>query len=113
MNNIKLAKLVSSEFIIGRLVENILTNILLIKFNINPTTGEVSKVFAPYMAPLTNSIGHVISLDKIIVIEPATDELIVQYVNFLKSILALQEKKLEESKDQNVESNGVSKDNKD
>jgi len=100
---IKLAKLVSSEFIIGRLVENILTNILLIKFHINPTTGEISKVLTPYMAPLTTSIGHIISLDKIIVIESAPEELIIQYVNFLKSMISSQEKKLEESKDQNAE----------
>lgn len=117
-NSIKIAKLVSSEFIIGRVVENILTNILLIKFNVNSITGEVTKILAPYMAPLTTSIGHIISLDKTIVIESAPEELIIQYVNFLKNILAVQEKKLEtnrdslEQKDQNVEPNGVHKDDK-
>lgn len=102
MNNIKVAKLISSEFIIGRLVENILTNILLIKFNVNSITGDLSKTLIPYMSPLTSSIGHIISIDKVITMETASEELIGIYVNFLKSILSAQEKRTEDAKSDGV-----------
>jgi hypothetical protein len=102
MNNIKIAKLISSEFIIGRLVENILTNILLIKFNVNSLSGELSKSLIPYMSPLTTSIGHIISLDKVITMETASEELIGIYVNFLKSVLSAQEKRTEDAKSDGI-----------
>lgn len=107
MNNIKIAKLISSEFIIGRMIENILTNILLIKFNVNSITGEISKSLVPYMSPITTSIGHIISLDKVITLESASEDLIGIYVNFLKSVLTAQEKNIENDKQ-----NGVSENNK-
>jgi len=100
---IKVAKLITSEFIIGRIIENLLTNVLLIKFNINSVTGEVTKTLVPYMSPISSTIGHIISLDKVICMESASEELILSYINILKSIIDNQEKKSE-----NVKQNGVS-----
>lgn len=108
-NNIKIAKLVTGEFVIARLIENMLTNILLIKFNINQITGDVSKMLVPYMSPLSTSVGHIISFDKVMSIESATDDLIGAYVNFLKTLLSQEQNK--EDKDKNAEQNGVSENN--
>jgi len=108
-NNIKIAKLITSEFIIARLIENMLTNIVLIKFNINQLSGDITKVLVPYMSPLTTSVGHIIPIDKVITMESANDELIGLYVNFLKNILSQEQSKLE--KEKNAESDGVSESN--
>lgn len=63
---IKLAKLVSREFIIGQMINNVFTNVYLVQFQADSTSGQVVPKLSPYMHPLDNSLGHIIPADKII-----------------------------------------------
>lgn len=89
------AKLVSGEFIIAQEDNGFLINALLIRFNINPNSGEVSQQLVPYMAPVSNSLGRIISYDKIISTIPASEELNKNYTetmeNIIKAITATKE----------------------
>lgn len=93
-----LAKLVTSEFIIGRLNGTLITNPTLIQFNANPNTGNVTISLKPYLHPLSNTIGLLISMDKVIATESCNDEMARLYVEFtMKHIQAHQEQNKEDT----------------
>jgi len=100
--NVKIAKLITGEFVIGRLVDNLfLTNTLLIKFTANAVSGEIKKTLHPYMIPFSNNIGHIILLDKIMTFETADEEMINMYISFLKSYIENIKKDEVDSKNDN------------
>lgn len=84
---IKLAKLVSQEFVIGRHIDNVLTNVAAIQFNTNTTTGEQGLKIVPYMTPITQSLAKIIPADKIIWMEDAPQQLQISYLEMLKVML--------------------------
>ena len=84
---IKLAKLVSQEFVIGRHVDNILTNVAALNFNTNATTGEQGLKIVPYMAPVTQSLAKLVAPEKIIWMEEAPQQLQISYLELIKSML--------------------------
>lgn len=84
---LKIAKLVSGEFVVGKYVDNYLSNIMLIHFSVNPKQGTVIKNLVPYMSPLSNSIGKLITNDKIIVVEDAPEDIQLQYLSMLQELI--------------------------
>jgi len=84
---IKLAKLVSQEFVIGRHIDNVLTNVASVQFNTNAMTGEQGLKIIPYMAPITQSLAKILTTDKIIWMEDAPQQLQISYLEMLKVML--------------------------
>ena len=106
---IKLCKLVSNEFVIGRFIDNLLTNVAAIRFDANPHTGEQGLKIIPYMYPITQSLAKIITIDKVIYMEDAPQQMQISYLEMIKTIL----QKIEVSKLENNDgSNGVSKTDK-
>lgn len=85
---IKLAKLVSHEFVIGRHIDNVLTNAALVLFNADATTGQPGIKIVPYMHPITTSVAKIITAEKIIYMEDAPQQLQVSYLEMIKQIIA-------------------------
>jgi hypothetical protein len=81
------AKLVSGEFVVAQEENGFLINALLIRFNINQTTGDVNQQLIPYMAPVSNSLGRIISYDKVITTIPASDDLNKSYGETMENII--------------------------
>lgn len=84
---IKIAKLVSHEFVIGRYVDTLLTNVALITFNANTMTGEQGIKIVPYMHPVTSSLAKIIPVEKVIYMEDAPPQLQGSYLEMIKTIL--------------------------
>ena len=77
---LKLAKLTTREFVIGRLSQNLLINIFIINFKTDNLSGSIGINLIPYMAPLDNSLSPVIGLDKTICLIDPSPELTQQYI---------------------------------
>ena len=93
MDGLKVCKLISGEFVIGRITPNgLLVNIFLISFSANAVTGKVSSTLTPYMAPLNVDLSHMISADKIMCITDPIPELASQYVASTAAYLQQQQK---------------------
>jgi len=84
---IKLAKLVSHEFVVGRHVDNLLTNVALVTFNSNTVSGEQGIRIVPYMHPITASLAKIIPAEKVIYMEDAPQQLQGSYLEMIKNIL--------------------------
>ncbi len=84
---IKIAKLVSGEFVIGNLLELNLTNVMLIRFSIDPKSGAITENLVPYMAPISDSLGKFISSDKVISFDDAPNNLQLKYLQYIKEII--------------------------
>lgn len=110
---IKVAKLVSQEFVIGRYIDNLLTNVALINFTTNPVTGESGVKVVPYMSPIVQSFAKIITYDKIIYMEDAPQQLQASYLEMIKLILEKIKAEQEKQKDQETQngSDGVSENN--
>jgi len=103
---IKLCKLVTNEFVIGRFIDNLLTNVASVRFDSNPHTGEQGIKILPYMYPITQSLAKIITFDKIIYLEDAPQQMQISYLDMIKVIL----QKIElQNQEKNNESNGFSK----
>lgn len=85
---IKVAKLVTGEFVIGNMMDLNLTNVMLIRFTVDQRTGIVTKTLLPYMTPISNSLGKVITSDKIITFEDAPKEIQVLYLQSMQEIIS-------------------------
>jgi len=107
---IKTAKLVSGEFIIGKHVDNVLTNVALVAFQSNPTTGEQKINLMPYMHPISSSLAKIITFEKIIYMEDAPKQLQISYLEMIKSIIQQGEEQRQEQSNegQNAISEGDS-----
>ncbi len=106
---IKLCKLVSNEFVIGRFIDTLLTNVAVVRFESNPHTGEQGLKMLPYMYPITQSLAKIITIDKVMYMEDAPQQMQISYLEMIKTIL----QKIEGSKLENDNgSNGVSETNK-
>ena len=92
IEGLRVCKLVSGEFVIGRLVAMNLINFFLISFKANSLTGAITLNMSPYMAPLDNSLNHVMDLTKIMAIAQPTPEMVQQYVNSIASFVQAQKK---------------------
>ena len=90
MEGLKIAKLVSGEFIVGRVYQQYLINIFLVSFNIDQKTGIFSTKLIPYMAPFDNTLNIMMPFDKIMGLVDAPQELITQYITVAANIIATQ-----------------------
>lgn len=84
---LKVAKLVSGEFIIGRIYDQYLINIFLISFNVDQRSGVVSTSLIPYMAPFDNGLKFMMPFEKIMAISDAPSNLINQYITSATSLI--------------------------
>jgi len=101
---IKLAKLVSEEFVVGRSIDNLFANVAKITFVADQNTGVQSIKLVPYMHPITNSMAKIITAEKIIYMEDAPSQLQASYLEMIKSII--------EKGQENINGqDGISKDN--
>ena len=97
---LKIAKLVSGEFVVGKFDNTSLTNVMLIRFNVNKATGQLIKELHPYMAPLTMALGRIISIEKVIVMEDAPPDIQSKYLETLQNML-IAIKRSQDGKDNN------------
>jgi len=98
---IKIAKLVTGEFVIGQDESDSLVNVMIIRFNINQTTGEISRSLIPYMYPISPTLGKIISYDKVVSSIPADEMLSNEYINSIKILIENLKKSEEAQKQQN------------
>lgn len=84
---IKIAKLISREFVIGNFVDNFLTNVALISFDSNQLTGQQNLKLIPYMFPLTTGLVKIMPIDKVICMEDAPQRLQISYLEMIKDII--------------------------
>ncbi len=84
---IKIAKLVSQEFVIGRSIDNLFANVAKITFVADQNTGAQNIKLVPYMHPITNSMAKIITAEKIIYMEDAPTQLQASYLEMIKSII--------------------------
>lgn len=108
---IKIAKLISGEFVVGNQLDMHLTNVMLVRFDIDRKTGMVNTSFIPYMAPLLNSVAKIITVDKIMASDDAPSEIQQQYFKTISSFVSNQ--KGESNGQDNSGSNAVSRNDKD
>lgn len=100
IEGLRVCKLISGEFVIGRLVGMNLINFFTIIFNVNKLNGQLTNTLSPYMAPIEYSLSHVIDISKIMAITTPTVELVQLYVTTVTEyIQAQQQHQLNEKKD--------------
>lgn len=81
---LKLAKLISGEFVIGNVIKHsILTNVFKINISFDQNTGSPNINMVPYMHPLNLDVGLVISLDKCITITDPSEQISGLYVQHI------------------------------
>ena len=111
MEELKVGKLVSGEFVIGRELSNgILINIFKINVTFDTSTGQPNINIVPYMFPIDNKLDYFIHPDKFICMDTAGDKMKEIYVQHITNIL--QTNSPEETKiDENIqnESNPIKK----
>ncbi len=88
ISGLHLAKLVSGEFVVGRIMGMNLINVFIVRFNADSMTGSIQTSLSPYMAPLDHSLSHMISLDKAITITTPTTELTQKYIAAVTQIMS-------------------------
>lgn len=106
-SGLKLCKLVTNEFIIGRIIENHIINCLLVTFTANPTTGKLVIKLIPYMSPLDNGLNHIIDFNKIISMTEPSIELIQNYVSVLTTFISDNKKEETSTEPTSVENSSV------
>ena len=94
---LKLAKLTTREFVIGRLSQNLLINVFIINFKTDNLSGSIGLNLVPYMAPLDNTLSPVISIDKTICLIEPTQELAQQYILAASKYIAEAKKEMEQT----------------
>ena len=82
-----LSKLTTGEFVVGRHVDNLLTNVALIQFNVNSMSGESGIKLVPYMHPIIPALAKIIPADKIMAMEPAPNQIQVAYLELIKTLM--------------------------
>jgi len=98
---IKLAKLVSGEFVVGTAMDNCLTNVLKIQFSSNPIDGTMSRTLLPYMHPIVNNVGKLITYDKVILVQDAPLDIQKEYLLVMQQALkSLETKEQKSAKEQ-------------
>lgn len=103
MEGLKVAKLVSNEFIIGRELESgYLVNVFKINIAFDQVTGQPNLNIIPYMFPINANLNYFIGSDKIICMVDADEKMQQLYLQHLTSILQ-SDPNLPQS-DENVES---------
>lgn len=83
---LKLAKLVSQEFIVGRLVGLYLMNVFVVKFT-NEWTGDSKIKLTPYFMPFDNSLNHPIHVDKIITVIDCPQQIAELYIQAVQQVI--------------------------
>jgi hypothetical protein len=94
---LKLAKLTTREFVIGRLSQNLLINVFIINFKTDNLSGSVGINLVPYMAPLDNTLSPVISIDKAVCVLEPSQELAQQYILAASKYIEEAKKEFEKS----------------
>lgn len=88
MEGLKVAKLVSGEFVIGRELSNgMLVNVFKINISFDQITGQPNINIIPYMFPINSNLDYFIGLDKVICMDNADQKLQELYVQHITSIL--------------------------
>lgn len=109
MEGLKIAKLTSGEFIIGRVLESgYITNAFKININFDQNTGQPNLNIIPLMFPISNDLNFFISIDKVICMSSANEKLQELYINEVTKIIQAQqeEQKLaENNQEENKETN--------
>lgn len=90
MNGLKVAKLISGEFIIGQVHHGYIMNVMLVHFMADNKTGQIKRTVIPYMTPITDTVGLIVGFDKIIAVVDAPEDLITTYAAFMSQVLAQQ-----------------------
>lgn len=108
---IKIAKLISGEFVVGNQLDTNLTNVVLIRFDIDRVSGTVSTSLIPYMAPVLNVAAKLITFDKIMVMEDAPPDIQQRYLITISQMMKPKEDTPNERKD-NSRQNAVSREDK-
>lgn len=99
ISGLHLAKLMSGEFVVGRIMGMNLINVFIVRFNADSMTGSIQTSLSPYMAPLDHSLSHMISLDKVITITTPSAELTQKYIAAVTQMMA----KMNEPTPSNIE----------
>lgn len=81
MEGLKIAKLTSGEFIIGRIVNCIFTNVFKLNTSFDQITGVPNVTLLPLMWPLSNNVNLIISMDKCICIDDPNDKVSQLYID--------------------------------
>lgn len=88
MEGLKVAKLVSGEYIIGReLNTGLLVNVFKINISFDQLTGQPTMNIIPYMFPINNNLDYFIGLDKVICMSNPGDKLQELYVKQITKFL--------------------------
>lgn len=95
---LQVAKLVSREFVIGRLNQNVLINVFVINFKADSISGQIGISLTPYMAPIDTSLSPVIGLDKTICMITPNQELTQQYIMVASKFIADVKREMETNK---------------
>ena len=85
---LQVAKLVSREFVIGRLNQNVLINVFIINFKADSISGQIGISLTPYMSPIDTSLSSVIGLDKTICMITPNQEITQQYIMAASKFIA-------------------------
>ncbi len=111
---IKVAKLVTGEFVVGNMIDFNLTNVMMIRFTIDQRSGTVTKNLIPYMSPISNSLGRLITSDKIVTFDDAPQDIQLIYLQNIQEIISNNKgerdlgKLTEDRKQENIGPDGVS-----
>lgn len=97
VSGLHLAKLISGEFVLGRLMGMNLINVFIVRFNADSMTGSIGTSLSPYMAPLDHSLSHMISLDKAITVTTPNNDLTQKYINAVTQLMARMKQQTPES----------------
>lgn len=84
MDKLIVAKLVSKEFVVGRLIGNVITNPLQINFTASPDDGTVYPILKTLLSPLLYTMALTIPIDKTIVYAECPTELANKYVEAIQ-----------------------------
>lgn len=94
MDGLKVAKLVTGEVIIGRIIkDSIFTNVFKLIVTFDQTTGTPNITLVPYMHPVDKNLDYLISTNHAICISDVSEHLSQLYVQNITQILSeMQEK---------------------
>lgn len=85
---IKVAKLVTGEFVIGNMMDFNLTNVMIVRFSVDQRSGIITKNLIPYMSPLSDSVGKLITSDKIVAFDDAPQDIQLTYLQSMQEIIS-------------------------
>lgn len=103
---LKIAKLNTREFVLGRLSNNVLINVMLINFDRDSLSGNLGYHLVPYMSPLDLGIGTAIGMDKVVCCIDPSQAMVKKYISVMTEYL-----KQAEAEYQTEQENQIKKEN--